>query len=68
MALAGRAVEVGVDLDAQPVADDQQRRVFQRQRVNHQLAQRGVERLARRLVLPGEAAAPEDVGIAAALA
>ncbi|MEO8124093.1 MAG: hypothetical protein ABI633_08595, partial [Burkholderiales bacterium] len=68
VALARRAVEVGVDLDPQPVADDEQRRVVERERIRHQLPERGVERLARRLVLPREAAALEDVGIAAALA
>ena len=66
MALAGRAVEVGVNLDAQAVADDQQRRVVERERVRHQLAQCGVERLAGGLVLPCEVAALEDIGVAAA--
>ena len=59
---------MGVDLDAQPVADDQQRRVVERQRVHHQLAQRTVERLAGRLVFLREVAALEHVGKAALLA
>ena len=68
MAFARCAVEMGVDLDAQPVAHDQQRRVLERQRVNHQLAHCVIERPAWRLVLPGKAVALEDVGNAPALA
>ena len=62
MALAGRAGEVGVNLDAQAVADHQQRRVFQRQRVHHQLAQRAFQALARGFVLPRKVALEPDVG------
>ena len=55
--------ELGVDADRQAVADDQNRRVAQGEAVAEQLLERGVEVLARRLVFPGESAAPEHVGI-----
>ena len=62
MALAGRAGKVRVHLDAQAITDHQQWRVFQRQRVHHQLLQRAFQALARGLVFPGEAAFQPDVG------
>jgi len=62
VAFAGRAGEMGVDFDALAVADDEQRRVVQRQRVGHELAQRGGQVAPRGLVFPGEAAALPHVG------
>jgi hypothetical protein len=62
MLLARHAGEADVDLDALTVADHPQRRVLQRQRMQHQLLQRDFEALARRLVLPGEVATQPDVG------
>ena len=61
VALAGRAGEMGVHLDAQAVTDHQQRRAFQRQCVHHQLPQRAFQALARCLVFPGEMAAQPHV-------
>ena len=55
--LRWRTGEMSVNLDAQAVADHQQRRVIQRQRIGHQLLQRRRQIAARRFVLPGEAAA-----------
>ena len=46
MALARRAGEVGVDLDALAIAHDEQRRALQWQRVHHQLAQRAFKAAA----------------------
>ena len=62
MLLARHAGEMGVHLDALAVADHQQRRVLQRQRVHHQLLQRAFEAAARRLVFPGEVALQPHVG------
>jgi hypothetical protein len=62
MALAGRAGEVRVHLDVLAVADHQQRRVFQRQRIAHQLLQRCAQALAGGLVLPREVPAHPHVG------
>ncbi len=62
VALAGRAGEVGVDLDALAVADDEQRRALQRQRVHHELPERALQAAPRGLVFPGEVAAQPDVG------
>ena len=57
---------VGVDAEAGHVGDDQQGRVFQRQRVLAQLVEGGVEAFALALVFPGEAVAFPHVGPAAA--
>jgi hypothetical protein len=62
VALTGRAGEVRVHLDAQPVAHHQQRRVLQRQGVEHQLLQRLLQAAPGPLVLPGEVPAQPDVG------
>ena len=57
---------VGVDHDPVHVGGDQERRVLQRVLVAEELAVGGFERDAEALVLPAEAAAPPDVGPAAA--
>jgi hypothetical protein len=57
-----------VDDDAVDVADDQQRRVFQRRRVQLQLLEGGLQVLPLALVLPAEAGAAPDVGPAVAAA
>ena len=64
--LLGRAGEVGVDLEAVHVADDQQRRVFQVLAVQEQLLVGGGQVLVLALVLPAEVAAHPDVGPAVA--
>ena len=56
------AGEVGPDLDAVEVADDEQRRVAQVILVVEELEVRGLEVLLVALVLPGEEAALPDVG------
>ena len=56
-----RVGPVGDDPEAVEIADDQERRVLQRQRVALQLVERLVEVLAAALVLPAEAAALPDV-------
>jgi hypothetical protein len=62
------AGEGGVDDDALAVADDEQRRVVELQRVVGELLQRGVEVAAGFLVFPAEVAALPDVGPAIAAA
>ena len=62
MALTRRAGEMAVDLDAQPVAHHQQRRVVQRQRVHHQLLERTVQAFAGGLVFPGKVIFQPDIG------
>ena len=62
------AGEGGVDDDAVDIADDQQRRVFQRRRVQLQLLEGGLQVLPLALVLPAEAGAPPDIGPAVAAA
>jgi hypothetical protein len=56
--------EVGVDLDRVQVAGDEQRRVVERLAVELQLAVGAGQVLVRAFVLPHEAAAKEDVGVA----
>jgi hypothetical protein len=51
-----------VDLNAQPVANDEQGRVVERQRIHHQLAQCGVQRLAGSFVFLSEVATLEHIG------
>ncbi len=60
------AGEGGVDDDAFAVANDEQRRVFQLQRVVGELLEGGVEVPSWLLVLPAEVAAFPDVGPAIA--
>ena len=62
--LARVAGELRVDADGEPVGHHQNGRVGQRQAVGEQLLEGRIEVLARRLVLPGEHAAHEDVGVA----
>src|SRR3990167_7000367 len=52
---------MGVDFDGGEVAHHQQGRVIQRQRVDHQLLERGLEVFARPLVFPGETAALPNI-------
>jgi hypothetical protein len=59
--LVGVAGEGGVDLDDLAVADHQQRRVLQFQRVVGELLQRGAQVAPRPLVLPAEMAALPDI-------
>ena len=60
-----RVGPVGVDAEALGVGDDQQRRVFQRHRIELQLLIGEVEVGAVLLVLPAEVAALPDIGEAA---
>jgi hypothetical protein len=60
------AGEGGVDDDAFAVANDEQRRVVELQRVVGELLEGGVEVTARLLVLPAEVAALPDIGPAIA--
>ena len=53
---------MGVDLGDVAVADDEQRRVVERQGVGHQLLEGGAEIAAGALVLPAEVAALPDIG------
>ena len=55
-------LEVGVDLEAVEVADDQQRRVLEVLAVVQELLVGGLQVLVLALVLPGEVAALPDVG------
>ena len=64
--LGAGAGEVGVDLDAVHVADDERGRVLEVLAVVEQLAVGGGEVGVRALVLPAEAAAPPDIGPALA--
>ena len=64
--LADAVGPVGADAEALQVADDQQRRVVQRQRVLPQLPEGGVQVGVRAFVLPAEMAALPHVGPAAA--
>ena len=64
----GRVREVGVDLEAVEVADDEQRRVLEGLPVLQELVVGGLQVLALALVLPGEVAALPDVGEAVAAA
>ena len=57
---------VGVNAEARHVGDDQQGRVFQRQRVLAQLVEGGVQVFVLALVLPGEAVPSPDIGPTAA--
>ncbi|CAA9574814.1 MAG: hypothetical protein AVDCRST_MAG19-3203 [uncultured Thermomicrobiales bacterium] len=64
--VGGGAGEVGADLEAVEVADDQQRRVLEGVAVELELAVGGGEVGVVPLVLPGEGAALPDVGPALA--
>ena len=64
MGFARVAGELGVDANGQAVADHQNRRIAQRQAVAEQLLERGIQVFAGRLVFPGEAPAPEHIGVA----
>ena len=57
---------VGIDAEARHVGDDQERRVFQRQRVLAQLVEGRVQVLVLALVLPGEAVPFPHIGPAGA--
>ncbi len=57
---------VGADAEPPQVGDDQQRRVFQRQRILPELRERSIKVGALALVLPGKAVALPDVGPAVA--
>ena len=64
--LADAVRPVGADAEPQHVGDDQQRRVFQRQRVESELTERGVEVGPFALVLPRKVVVLPDIGPAVA--